>query len=198
MEETLFYVLGIALVIAALILSGVGLRWGSFPPNRGALLGITALIAAMVLATGAFAWMNAEEEQDEHAAEHAAERQEAFEEQQAEAEAEQVAEEPAPEPGGEAGGGEEAAAAEGETLFTDLGCGGCHTLQAAGSTGTTGPVLDETLSDKDEAYIRQSIVDPNAEIASGFGPDIMPQDYGQDLTPQEIDALVAYVSQSTR
>jgi mono/diheme cytochrome c family protein len=198
MEETLFYVLGVALVVTALALSAVGLRWESFPARRGIMVGLMAMVGAIVVATGAFAWLNADEEQDEHAAEHAEERQAAFEEEQAEIEAEQVAEEPPPQPGGQAEGGAQAAAAEGEALFTDLGCGGCHTLEAAGSTGTTGPVLDQVLKGKDEAFIRESIVNPNAQIASGFDPDIMPQTYGQDLTPEELDALVAYVAQSTR
>ena len=197
MEQTLFFALGIALVVIALALSAIGLRWESFPPSRPLLLGVTTLVAGMVVATGAFAWLNAEEEQDEHAAEHAAERQEAFEEQQAQALETQEQEAPAPseEPTGEGGG---ASTAEGEALFADLGCGGCHTLEAAGTTGTTGPVLDETLRGQDEAYIRESIIDPNAQIASGFGPDIMPQTYGQDLSSAEIAALVAYLAQSTR
>ena len=197
MEETLFYVLGIALVVAALALSAVGLRRESFPTNRGILIGLTALVGAVVLATAAFAWLNAEEEQDEHAAERAAERQAAFEEEQAEIEAEQVAEEPPPQAGGQEAGGAPAAA-EGEALFADFGCSGCHTLEAAGSTATTGPVLDQALKGKDEAFIRESIVNPNAQIASGFAPDIMPQTYGQDLTPEELNTLVAYIAQSTR
>jgi mono/diheme cytochrome c family protein len=35
--------------------------------------------------------------------------------------------------------------AQGRTLFNDAGCGGCHTLAAAGSSGTTGPNLDDAF-----------------------------------------------------
>src|SRR5215218_10698117 len=58
--------------------------------------------------------------------------------------------------------------AQGKALFVSQGCGGCHTFKAAGTSGQTGPNLDQTLKGKDEAYIRESIVDPNATIASGF------------------------------
>ena len=58
---------------------------------------------------------------------------------------------------------------DGKTIFTDAaGCGACHTLADAGTTGTIGPDLDKVLKGKDEAFIQQSIVDPNAEIADGL------------------------------
>ena len=43
----------------------------------------------------------------------------------------------------EADGGAQGNAEAGAQLFADNGCGNCHTLEAAGSTGTTGPNLDE-------------------------------------------------------
>ena len=46
--------------------------------------------------------------------------------------------------------------------------------------------------------VRQSIVDPNAEIADGFSEGIMPPNYGDSLDPREIDALVDYLVESTR
>ena len=52
------------------------------------------------------------------------------------------------EPGAAAGGGEEGGegggAADGEAIFAEAGCGGCHTLDAAGASGTVGPNLDDT------------------------------------------------------
>ncbi|MBA2536296.1 MAG: c-type cytochrome, partial [Actinobacteria bacterium] len=48
------------------------------------------------------------------------------------------------------------------------GCGTCHTFKAAGSDGTTGPNLDESLKGKDAQYILESIVNPDAEITEGF------------------------------
>ncbi len=86
--------------------------------------------------------------------------------------------------------------AQGKALFTSSGCGGCHTFKAAGSSGKTGPDLDKTLQGKDEAFIRESIVDPNAEIAAGFQPGIMPQ-YGEQLESTQVADLVAFLQQST-
>ena len=51
---------------------------------------------------------------------------------------------------------------------------------------------------KDEAFIRESIVDPDAEIAQGFSPGIMPPNYGDTLQPAELDALVEYLAEVTR
>lgn len=88
-------------------------------------------------------------------------------------------------------------AVSGEQLFADQGCGGCHTLAAAGTSGTTGPDLDEALRGQDQAFIRESIVDPNAMIADGFDSGVMPQDFGERLSGEELDALVEYLEQST-
>ena len=54
-----------------------------------------------------------------------------------------------------------------------------HARQAAGTTATVGPNLDEVLAGKDAAFIEKSIVDPNAEITPGFQPNVMPQTFGQ-------------------
>jgi cytochrome c oxidase subunit 2 len=98
--------------------------------------------------------------------------------------------------GGAAGGG--AAATDGKTLFTTAAtptaCGSCHTLSDAGTTGTSGPNLDEALPKLSEAQIRQSIEDPNAVITPGFSPNLMPQ-YGDSLSKEQIDALVKYLTE---
>ncbi|MEA2282911.1 MAG: hypothetical protein QOK21_3518, partial [Solirubrobacteraceae bacterium] len=44
---------------------------------------------------------------------------------------------------------------------------------------------------------RESIVDPNKEIVSGYSANVMPTNYGKALTSQELDALVNYVYHST-
>ena len=82
----------------------------------------------------------------------------------------------------------------GRTVFEDQGCGSCHTFASAGSSGTVGPNLGEVLAGKDAAFIRESIVDPNAEVASGFSAGVMPQNYGDQLSPQQLDDLVAFLS----
>jgi mono/diheme cytochrome c family protein len=82
----------------------------------------------------------------------------------------------------------------GRAVFLDQGCGSCHTFSPAGSTGTVGPNLDEALAGKDAAFIRQSIVDPNAEVASGFSAGVMPQNYEEQLSPEQLDDLVAFLA----
>ena len=88
-------------------------------------------------------------------------------------------------------------AAAGTAVFTSSGCAACHTLMAANATGTVGPNLDQTLKDKDAAFIHTSIVDPNAFIAPGYPKGVMPQNFGTQLSPKQIDDLIAFVYTST-
>jgi mono/diheme cytochrome c family protein len=81
----------------------------------------------------------------------------------------------------EAGGGD---AAAGATVFADSGCGDCHTLAEAGSSGTTGPNLDDLQPDFD------TVVE---QVTNGGGG--MPA-FGGMLTEQEINDVAAYVSES--
>jgi cytochrome c oxidase subunit 2 len=101
-----------------------------------------------------------------------------------------------PEQGGGGGGG--GGETDGKTLFTDAAeptaCGSCHTLADAGTTGTTGPNLDDTLAGQSEEEIRESIVDPEAQITEGFQPGLMPR-YGDSLSEEQVDALVQYLTE---
>lgn len=96
---------------------------------------------------------------------------------------------------GETGAAPEGDPAAGQDVFASAGCGSCHTVAAAGSTGTTGPVLDESLQGQDAEFIRTQIVDPNSEIAEGFGQGVMPEDYGETLSGEELGNLVAFLAQ---
>src|SRR5918992_5902485 len=71
MEETLFYVCGIALVLSGLVLSALGLRSQGFPASRVVLAGLVAYFVVLVGATSTFAVLNAREEQRVRDAEHA-------------------------------------------------------------------------------------------------------------------------------
>jgi plastocyanin len=77
MDETLFYVFGIALVLSALVLSALGLRSESFPPSRIVLAAVVAYLVALVGATSTFAVLNARDEQRKRDAEQADEEIEA-------------------------------------------------------------------------------------------------------------------------
>jgi cytochrome c oxidase subunit II len=107
--------------------------------------------------------------------------------------------------GGQGGGGGQTASADAKAIFTNgknatgaTPCGACHTLSQAGTNGTTGPNLDQVLKGKDAAFIKQSILQPNAQIAKGFGKGIMPPNYGSTLTPSEVNALVKFLSAATK
>lgn len=87
--------------------------------------------------------------------------------------------------------GEALLIATGEDLATSSGCVGCHTTNGL---DLTGPSWSGLAGRVDEAYIRRAILEPNADIAAGFAPDLMPADYADSLSSEEVDALVAYIS----
>ncbi len=94
--------------------------------------------------------------------------------------------------GAAGGGGQGGGAPDPEQIFTSAGCSGCHTLAKAGATAKVGPDLGK-LGNVDANFIRTSIVDPNADVTKGYNPNIMPQDFKQKLSKQELDALVKYL-----
>lgn len=90
-------------------------------------------------------------------------------------------------------------ASQGEKLFQQLGCSTCHLLDEQGRCPILrnvygNPVkLDDGRSvTADDAYIRESIVNPNAKIVSGFKRDIMPTFQGQ-VSEEGLMQLIAYV-----
>jgi mono/diheme cytochrome c family protein len=115
---------------------------------------------------------------------------------------------PAPSPAGQGATGGQAPALTGNALGAQLfvsgkpdsgaiGCGSCHTMKAAGTSGTIGPNLDTELTADPASATRESIVEPNKEIVSGYSANVMPTNYATALTPQELDALVNYIYRST-
>lgn len=89
-------------------------------------------------------------------------------------------------------------AAAGKATFASAGCGTCHTLQDAGTSGSVGPNLDESLQGVDAEFIQTSIVDPDAAIAEGFQPGLMPQAYDEQLDDKQLSDLVAYLADATK
>lgn len=196
--ETLFYISGLSLVALALIASFLGLRVQSFPSSRGALAAVIGVFVVLVGASMTYAWRGAEDEQEHRNEEIAAGELPAPAEVMAEmAAASQQTEDAdegdtAPAQAAE----DEAASVDGEALFTDQGCAGCHTLKAAGATGTVGPDLNAVLAGADIAFIEESIVDPEAEVEKGFPGGVMPSDYEQQLSPEELDAIVQFIAEA--
>lgn len=86
----------------------------------------------------------------------------------------------------------------GAEVFTSNGCGSCHILAAANSTGVIGPNLDQQLApDDNAAAIKTMIVDPNSELVPGYPPSVMPQDYGKTLSPKQLNDLIQYLIETT-
>ena len=81
--------------------------------------------------------------------------------------------------GGEEGGGD---AAKGKEIFAAQGCGSCHTLSDAGSSGTVGPNLDDAKPSADTVVTM---------VTNGGG--VMPS-FKDKLSEQEINDVAAYVS----
>lgn len=99
-------------------------------------------------------------------------------------------------PGGGGGAGD-ARFADARATFV-ANCGSCHTLAAAGTSGTIGPNLTTALAGRPEAEIRTDIVDPSARVADGFPDGVMPTDFEERLSAQQLDDLVAYLSSVSR
>jgi mono/diheme cytochrome c family protein len=102
----------------------------------------------------------------------------------------------------ETGGDNEAVkgdAAAGKQVFASNGCGSCHTFKPAGSSGTTGPDLDELSDFAENAnqpladFTRTSISNPNEYVEEGFPEGIMPA-YDQ-LSDDDLNNLVAFLTQ---
>lgn len=90
-------------------------------------------------------------------------------------------------------------AAAGQQLYTTLGCASCH---GANGEGGRGPVLAGVFGQQtrlttgqsvlaDEAYMRESVVNPQAKLVEGFGP-IMPTFQGQ-VSEDQLVQLIAFI-----
>jgi mono/diheme cytochrome c family protein len=111
-----------------------------------------------------------------------------------------------------AGGVVGTTSAAGTQVFTGIGgCGGCHTLAAAATTGTVGPNLDKdlkancaTAQSKQargaslQQCIMTAIVKPYAYLPAGYKAGVMPANFGQTLNKTEITALVNFLSTAAK
>jgi mono/diheme cytochrome c family protein len=76
-------------------------------------------------------------------------------------------------------------ASAGADVWSANGCSGCHTLAAAGASGTVGPSLDETQPSYELAVTRITL-----------GQGAMPA-FGDTLEPQQIADVAQYIVDST-
>lgn len=89
----------------------------------------------------------------------------------------------------------------GERLATNNGCIGCHSLDGSDGVGPTWQELfgnentlvsGETIT-VDEQYLHESIVNPNSQIVLGYPANVMPSNYGEMFTEEEISNLIAFI-----
>jgi cytochrome c1 len=89
--------------------------------------------------------------------------------------------------------------AAGKEVYAANGCGSCHKFGPAGSSGTTGPDLDElpmlaeNAGEDLEEFTRESIENPDSYVEEGFPEGLMPT---ADLDEKELNDLVAFLTQS--
>ena len=100
-------------------------------------------------------------------------------------------------------GGGGGGAAAGKAVFVNNGCGACHTLTAAKSTGKIGPDLDNLTADAQRAgeplekFVHESIVNPDAYIEKGYAANVMPKTFAS-LPKEQLDALEKYLIDSAK
>ena len=103
------------------------------------------------------------------------------------------------------------AGAAGKAVFLSAGCASCHTLAAAGSTGTIGPDLSTRLASDCAtpaskkirgatltACIDKAITDPYAYLPTGYSSGIMPPTFAKTLGPAKISELVSFLASVTK
>jgi len=94
--------------------------------------------------------------------------------------------------------------AAGLSAFNSNSCMSCHTLTAAHATGNIGPDLDKLVAYAQQAhqpldaFVHESIVNPNAYVQPGYPKGVMPQTFGQTLSKAQLDALVTFLVQSAQ
>jgi cytochrome c oxidase subunit 2 len=103
-------------------------------------------------------------------------------------------------------------AAAGKALFIGAGgCSACHTLAAAGATGTVGPNLTQRLGSDCQtadskkirgatlsACIYTAITKPYAYLPSGYKAGVMPPTFAKTLSSTQIQSLVKFLASVTK
>ena len=87
----------------------------------------------------------------------------------------------------------------GEQVFTSAGCSACHSLSpevtkvgpSLAGIAQRAATMDPEMTA--EMYITESILDPRAYVVEGYRSEIMPDNYAQLLSDQELKALVEFL-----
>ena len=164
--------LGLALVAGIFILFAVASSWllprrnPNFPGSRVGLFSVVSALLAVAM-VGAMLFLAVEGEEEAHPAE------------ATRTTGEHAETEP---PAGGGAEGEEGDPEAGAEVFASAGCGGCHTFEPAGTSGTVGPDLDEA---------RPSFQDAVETVTNGRGA--MPA-FREQLSAEQIRDVAAYVA----
>lgn len=174
LSHTAFYVAAGLLALWAVIVSAIGISRHGFPPSIGGERGVITISAVLVVAAIGTAVLSATYPDESVPPA-----------KLALGVAPPVGQPSAPAGGGQGGGapagGGGGAQAAARQLFTQH-CGSCHKLAAAGTSGASGPDLDQ-LKPPTAIVVKQ--------VTNGGA--VMPAFKGQ-LTPAQIKALAAYVA----
>ncbi|RMF32845.1 MAG: hypothetical protein D6759_07715 [Chloroflexi bacterium] len=91
--------------------------------------------------------------------------------------------------------------AQGKTVYQDFECYNCHKIGGKGGVKRRGPELDNVGGVLNADLIRQKILDPEVFMAEGFESEykkgVMPDTYADQMAPDAVDALVAYLMSLT-
>lgn len=91
-----------------------------------------------------------------------------------------------------------------EALFTSMGCIGCHNLNEPQTDDIRGPVgpnlgnlaehaADRVAGQDAQTYVHNSIVNTNEYVVEGYTAGIMPQNFSEQMTEEEINLLVDWL-----
>ena len=89
----------------------------------------------------------------------------------------------------------------GRSVFVgSAGCAACHAISGI-STGVVGPDLTNIGAEaatrveglSAEEYLRESILEPNAYIVEDFDEGVMPQDFDEKLSEDQLNDLIAFL-----
>ncbi len=89
----------------------------------------------------------------------------------------------------------------GQRWATNYGCFSCHSVDGSdligpswlGLASETVQAEDGSSSLVDDDYLLEAIVNPNAKIRSGYPAGIMPQNFAQTLTEQQLEEIIAFI-----
>ncbi|MHB8932681.1 MAG: cytochrome c oxidase subunit II [Bellilinea sp.] len=91
--------------------------------------------------------------------------------------------------------------ARGERWAKNNGCQSCHSVDGTASVGPTWQglfgktvtLLDGSTVTVDEAYLLTAIINPNAQVAQGSTPNVMPQTYKDSISEEQISDIVEFI-----